>query len=311
MNRRLVQSAAMCLALTALTACGGSDDDNAVGSDPGTTPAPGSTTTAPGTTPAPGSSPATPVSPPGAAPAPGAPPTAGPAPAAPPAGSTIPSVASLPAGQQSGGTTAKTPSGYADQLLTGRWSFGSDDSLNNCLDFPIAVCPGTAFSASARLGYLANGNFATQIEEVSFFRGSGCQASGLAATARLASDITFDAADTAIADQFPNEASGQIAVRRGVLGNDRVEISEGAASAIAGLFASCPDLNPIDDDSTPEPTPETCTETVQLRIEASAAGPVLLLDEDGSICQPGTVAPAPRFNDMWNLIQEQGYIKLP
>ncbi len=218
-------------------------------------------------------------------------------------------LSTIPAGLQTGGTSNKTPSGYSDQLLTGRWAFPGTPAGETCVDIPLQICTGGAISFAPTIGYVANGNSATEIFESSYFRGEACQAGNIVATTRFARDITFDAADTSINDQTVTPA-GQIAVRRGLFSNERSNFTAGDANAINELFASCAQFNP--NPTTPdETTPQACTSFVQLRIESGAGGAPVLLTDENSACIPGTVPPPAAFGGDWTQTLDDGAIKLP
>ena len=274
MKRHIWLGSGAVIASIVVSACGGggggeSNTNVSASPTPAATPAPAT------------SSPSAPA-PAGAPPAAGSPPASSPPASAPPAAAppavTINLLSDLPAGDQVGGVTNTASSGYSPGLLTGRWE--SNDTAGNCIDIPANFC-GTAVSFAFRQGYDVSGLSATRYGEIRYFNGAACQNANQVATARFASDIAFQGADTLIA----NAQGGQIAVRRGIESNERVIAIDN--TAINSLFQNCRQFQP---DVNPAPSPQqTCTEHVSLRIEASPANRPLLFVDEGSTCQPGSV----------------------
>ncbi len=288
MNARVVLKSGALIAALVLAGCGGGDDPPASGSGSTPTPAPA---------PAPvGIDPGTPSPAPAPAPTPGS------------SGGTIPALSAISAGDANGGTASNTPSGYLDTLLSGRWAF-SQDAAGSCLSIPTGICGSTPISFSFGQGFVASGLQATRIGEGRYYSGEACQAGNLVASGSYSEDITFQPSDTLVDDAA--SPGLQIAVRRGVATNFNANFTQGDSAAIANLFSSCPTFNPDPSTEPTPPTPEACTDWIQLRIEVGASGPLLLTDED-STCEPGTVAPAAAFRDTWNLDQAtDGMPKLP
>jgi hypothetical protein len=229
--------------------------------------------------------------------------TPGATPAPEPSAGTVPSIASLPAGLQTGGTTSKSPSGYSDQLLTGRWrqDFGPFD---NCVTIPASSQCNQEYSLELGQGFSATNLSATAINELTVFRGAQCAPANRLGTVRVAQAITLEAADTPIPDDTVSP-SGTIAVRRGLVTDTTVDTS-GFPNAEA-VFAQC---SALEQEPTPD-TPETCVDSVSLRIEAGADGkPVLLLEQE-TACLPGTTPPAPGYTARWSFEQGDGLTKLP
>ena len=314
MKKRYVQSASLITAAILLAACGGGGSSPAPAPTGAGTPnaaAAPAPATGSAATPAPaaGSAPAT-----GAAPAPGASPIAGPAPSPSQASTASPvplaslqSPASLAPGLQSGGTAAKTPSGYSDALLSGRWKTDFGDDACFPLPASLSKCAGD-ISFGGSLGFTASGNAATRVRELVYYRGLTCAVGSAVATLRSAEDIAFDAADVSLADDTVRPAGGTIAVRQGVVTAERFAISDEAT--LNGLFAGCPSSNPTTAGA--PPPAQTCSATtLQLRIEQSPTATPLLLIQENVNCQPGTAVPPTKFDTAWNLTQSAGLAKLP
>ena len=210
----------------------------------------------------------------------------------------------------------KSASGYADTLLTGRWAVRD---TRPCEAVTARICGPTGLSMSNRLGYFANGLAVTRIREHAFFKNTGCRAEDRVLTYRLTQSISLLSADTLIADQTPSaNASGRIAVRRGVIGSTHIESNAGndplalddASDKVLGpLFSGCPALRPAM--LATKRMDRTCAQpTVQMRIEADAAGATLLTDEYEN-CQPGLAMPLARYEESWTGDHRFGLIKQP
>lgn len=289
-----VTCAASCLLVAA---CGGGAGNSETAAAPisQSTPSPGPVEAAP---------------PSGAsAPAPEPPASAPPSPGTTDGTGVPPSDGSRADGDRAGGAVNKSTSGYLPTLLTGLWQ-GPESAISpdGCVEVVRSAACTSGMSLRTRLRFNATDLAATRIQQIEYFRGPGCLAGSLVGRARLANDIGLDGEDTLIADGTQLDPAARIAVRRGVVTSTHFDVVDSPDPR--SLFDECQSLNPelprvVDGD-----TYACSQQTVALRIESRASGPVLLLDEHAE-CQPGLTPPAARPIDVWRVSPEAGAPKLP